>query len=712
MLHSNLAHTSEVTRPSMHPCALRGDYKTGVVPSSGQLQKAGTAVSENIGLPSTRGKATARTSKQASHVGGSDNDDSSTKIWEANHPVSYSIGGSPFMMDSRYRDLKPIGKGSYGTVCCARDTLGGGKVAIKKIQSMSKHAVNAKHVLREIRLMRYLSGHPNMLTLQNIYVDGCNDELYLVMDLMDSDLHKIIQSPQPLSDSHFRYFMYQLFQGVRFLHENRIIHRDLKPGNLLVTKNCTLKITDFGLARVRPVGRGVNPDDTVDDPMTEHVVTRWYRPPELMLCPNGLYEYSVDLWSCGCILAEMLGRSPLFPGRNFVDQLTLIFDVLGSPAPIEVEYIRNPSALKFLHSIRGKQRKCFLNLFESASPLAVDLLEGLLVFDPPDRLTVHESISHRYFEPLWENDTVDIQVVQELNFNFESQPLQLQYLKGLILDEIDSFHEDQSELEQESPSHHHSSSGPSSMSNAGAATAKSCHARRATWNNSNNSYISNCGGGKGGETVQKPSSQMLAQKEKQSGASAISTQKTANSGVFSRKYTRANSQGNPRGDTPSSVYSGSRASENSDSLSASVPHRPTSNDSNRGNEHELSDRMHKLKMKHERKNSGTVSHMLEDSDGVGSAGTIHSHRKPKSDSDYVVGSSSGDLSGSGDSTMRPPTSTLPSSMYRAIAGKSSPLMKCSSQDFMQSCAANTHTPISPSPSYTSVGKPPNKQRRT
>eukprot|EP01084_Bolivina_argentea_P187263 322605_1 len=139
---------------------------------------------------------------------------------------------------------------------------------------MSKNSVNAKHVLREIRLMRYLSGHPNIITLQRIYVEHGNDELYLVMDLMDSDLHKIIQSPQPLSDAHFRHFMFQLFKGVRFLHENRIIHRDLKPGNLLVTKSCKLKITDFGLARVRPMGRGSDPDDTVDDPMTEHVITR------------------------------------------------------------------------------------------------------------------------------------------------------------------------------------------------------------------------------------------------------------------------------------------------------------------------------------------------------------------------------------------------------------------------------------------------------
>ena len=105
---------------------------------------------------------------------------------------------------------------------------------------------------------------------------------YIVMDLLDSDLHRIIQSKQILTESHYKHFFHQLLCGVKYLHDNRIIHRDLKPGNLLVTKDCHLRITDFGLARERPTGKGDSPDDEIDEPMTEHVVTRWYRPPELM----------------------------------------------------------------------------------------------------------------------------------------------------------------------------------------------------------------------------------------------------------------------------------------------------------------------------------------------------------------------------------------------------------------------------------------------
>ncbi|CAN0407066.1 unnamed protein product, partial [Ectocarpus sp. 12 AP-2014] len=126
---------------------------------------------------------------------------------------------------------------------------------------MAQHVVDAKHVLREIRLMRYLGSHPNIVSLEDLFISEHYDELYIVMELLDSDLHRIIQSPQALGDAHHRYFMFQLLKGVKFLHSNRIIHRDLKPGNVLVTKNCHLRITDFGLARLRPMGRGANPDD-------------------------------------------------------------------------------------------------------------------------------------------------------------------------------------------------------------------------------------------------------------------------------------------------------------------------------------------------------------------------------------------------------------------------------------------------------------------
>ncbi|CAM9543585.1 unnamed protein product [Discosporangium mesarthrocarpum] len=178
--------------------------------------------------------------------------------------VTYTVFQQPFRVGLRYCNLKAIGKGSYGIVCSATDNKQAKKVAIKKIKHMAEQELNIKHVLREIRLMRYLAAHENIISLEDVFVREAYDELYIVMELLDCDLNRIIQSSQPLSDTHHRYFMCQLLRGVKFLHNNRIIHRDLKPANLLVTRDCKLKITDFGLARVRPpASRGLRPDEEV-----------------------------------------------------------------------------------------------------------------------------------------------------------------------------------------------------------------------------------------------------------------------------------------------------------------------------------------------------------------------------------------------------------------------------------------------------------------
>eukprot|EP00936_MAST-01D_sp_MAST-1D-sp1_P002094 g2094.t1 len=241
-------------------------------------------------------------------------------------PRGFSVFGSTFRLDRAYTLIGPLGKGSYGVVCAARDKENGRKVAIKKVTPMATHITDARHTLREIRMMRYLGVHPNVISLFDLQASERRDELYIVMELMDTDLHRIIQSKQSLTEQHVRYFLFQLLRGVQFLHRNGILHRDLKPGNLLVSKTCELRITDFGLARkatsskrmLEQTAADAQLDDEAgaDGPMTEHVVTRWYRPPELMLSPDGLYTSAVDVWSCGCIFAEMLGRTPLFPGKN------------------------------------------------------------------------------------------------------------------------------------------------------------------------------------------------------------------------------------------------------------------------------------------------------------------------------------------------------------------------------------------------------------
>ena len=190
--------------------------------------------------------------------------------------VNLNVGGTVFRVKPRYKGLKVIGRGSYGVVVSCTDSISTKRFAIKRIKPMSAHASDSKHVLREIRCMRVLGAHANVVSISDLFCNKQNDELYIVMELMDSDLHRIIQSPQALTDAHHRYFMYQMVRGVKYMHAQGIIHRDLKPGNLLVTRNCELRITDFGLARQQSVASQGGDADLDTGPMTQHVVTRWY----------------------------------------------------------------------------------------------------------------------------------------------------------------------------------------------------------------------------------------------------------------------------------------------------------------------------------------------------------------------------------------------------------------------------------------------------
>jgi serine/threonine protein kinase len=346
--------------------------------------------------------------------------------------------GCIFTLPPRYDGLKVVGRGSYGMVAKATDRSRGARVAIKRVMPMAEHSIDAKHVLREIRMMRHLGEHENIVKLEDLVCREKDDELYIVMELLDSDLHRIIQSSQVLTEQHIRLFMLQLLRGVQFLHENGIIHRDLKPGNLLVTRNCDLRISDFGLARAHSAGTSSDGLSAAAG-MTEHVVTRWYRPPELMLSPNGFYDYSVDIWSCACIMGELLLRTPVFPGKNFVHQLTLIFNVLGPPSADEVAYIQGKQARRYLQNLQVTEGVSFAELLPGASSHAVSLMEEMLVFSPAKRLSPEDSLQHPFLLPFIDEPCHIPSKPQGLCFDFEKPGVTRSYLKHLILEEADHF---------------------------------------------------------------------------------------------------------------------------------------------------------------------------------------------------------------------------------------------------------------------------------
>lgn len=349
------------------------------------------------------------------------------------------VGGTEFCVRPCFKSIKVIGRGSYGVVISCTDSETQRKVAIKRIKPVSAHVSDAKHVLREIRCMRLLGAHPNIIGLDDLYSNVVEDELYLVMELMDSDLHRIIQSPQALTEAHHRFFMYQLVRGVKYMHEHAIIHRDLKPGNLLVSRTCELKITDFGLARLQTTSPA-SEETLFGEPMTQHVVTRWYRPPELMLTPDGLYTNAVDMWSVGCVLAELLGRKPLFPGKNFVHQLQLIFGVIGAPKLSEVENVKNKQARKFLDSVRAKSKIPFAVIFPkpSYSPESADVLEALLVFAPHERTSALDLLqSHPFFQNLsYAQKPIVDPPASPCDFTFETANCPINQLRADIANEL------------------------------------------------------------------------------------------------------------------------------------------------------------------------------------------------------------------------------------------------------------------------------------
>jgi len=180
-----------------------------------------------------------------------------------------------FTIRTRYTNLKQIGKGSYGIVCSADDSACGKPCAIKKVKNVFEDLVDAKRILREIKLLQHLGSHENVTSVKDIMIgppdkDDFKD-LYIVTELFECDLDRIIGSSQKLTDGHFQYFVYQMLRGLKWVHSANVIHRDLKPANLLVKSNCDMAICDFGLARGVPEKAG--------GPMTDYVQTRWYRAP-------------------------------------------------------------------------------------------------------------------------------------------------------------------------------------------------------------------------------------------------------------------------------------------------------------------------------------------------------------------------------------------------------------------------------------------------
>ncbi|XP_014809140.1 PREDICTED: mitogen-activated protein kinase 13 isoform X2 [Calidris pugnax] len=245
---------------------------------------------------------------------------------------------------------------------------------------------------------------------------------YLVMPYMRTDLQKIMG--HEFSDEKIQYLVYQMLKGLKYIHSAGIIHRDLKPGNLAVNEDCQLKILDFGLAR------------HADAEMTGYVVTRWYRAPEVIL--NWMhYNQTVDIWSIGCIMAEMLTGKTLFKGKDYLDQLTQILKVTGHPGEDFVEKLEDKAAKSYIKSLPKIPKMDLSMLFPKANP-QVDLLDKMLQLDVEKRLTATEALAHPYFDQFRDIEE-ETEAQESYDDSLEHEKLSIEEWKKHIYKEILSF---------------------------------------------------------------------------------------------------------------------------------------------------------------------------------------------------------------------------------------------------------------------------------
>jgi serine/threonine protein kinase len=272
---------------------------------------------------------------------------------------------------------------------------------------------------------------------------GAFDDVYLVTLRCDSDLHQIIRSGQALSDDHVQCFVYQTLCGLKYIHSANVLHRDIKPSNLLVNADAGLRICDFGMARADNLGASY-PHVLDDAGYTEYVVTRWYRAPEVILSWSH-YSKPIDVWSTGCVFAELFLRRPLFEGQNHIDQVSRIFDVMGTPAPDALERISSEEARAYVRSLGHRPAVPLARVLPGAPPLALDLLQRMLVVDPLHRISVEQALEHPYLAQF--HDPAAEPVCAALfDFTFETLPLSRDDYKLEVFRELLHFHPEAIEL--------------------------------------------------------------------------------------------------------------------------------------------------------------------------------------------------------------------------------------------------------------------------
>ncbi|XP_067015382.1 cyclin-dependent kinase 1 [Anabrus simplex] len=287
-----------------------------------------------------------------------------------------------------YIKLEKIGEGTYGVVYKCKNKSTGQIVAMKKIRLENDDEGIPSTAIREISLLKELQ-HPNIVSLENVIMEEAR--LHLVFEWLTMDLKKYMDTlgqGQLMEQDLVRSYLYQITQAILYCHKRRILHRDLKPQNLLIDKNGTIKVADFGLGRAFGIPVRV---------YTHEVVTLWYRAPEVLL-GSTRYSCPIDIWSIGCIFAEMATKKPLFQGDSEIDQLFRIFRVLRTPnEEIWPGVSKLPDYKSSFPQWTQNTLQCSVRGLDDDG---LDLLQKMLTYDPADRISAKAAVNHPYFDGL------------------------------------------------------------------------------------------------------------------------------------------------------------------------------------------------------------------------------------------------------------------------------------------------------------------------
>ncbi|KAM7470311.1 hypothetical protein LguiA_008494 [Lonicera macranthoides] len=285
-----------------------------------------------------------------------------------------------------FEKLDKIGQGTYSSVYKARDKETGKIVALKKVRFVNMDPESVRFMAREILILRRLD-HPNVMKLEGLVTSRVSGNLYLVFEYMEHDLAGLAASPKiKFTEPQIKCYMQQLLRGLEHCHSRGVLHRDIKGSNLLIGNNGNLKIGDFGLATFFHSNQ--------KQTLTSRVVTLWYRPPELLLGATD-YGVGVDMWSVGCILAELYAGKPIMPGRTEVEQLHKIFKLCGSPSEEYWKKSKLPHATIF--KPQHSYKRCVAETLKGLPSSALSLLDTLLAIEPEVRGTTSSALQSEFF---------------------------------------------------------------------------------------------------------------------------------------------------------------------------------------------------------------------------------------------------------------------------------------------------------------------------